>query len=422
MSRSLALLSIVLLAFVVGCGRGDEDDGGSASSGGGGETEVKTGPGVTADTIRLGALPDLTAVFGPLGQSMVQGMQLYWDGKNGDGGICGRQVEIDVQDTSYDPQKAVTLYREMSGDVLGLQILLGSPIVAALQDTIEQDGMYVSLSAWTSMVLPNPNIQITGATYDIESINGIDFLMREKGIQEGDKLGHIYFEGDLGENALAGAKYAASERGLEIVEQKITPADDDLSGQVAALKRAGVKAILMSTGPTQVASAAGVAASTGLDVPIMANGPGFTPQLLESPAADALIKNVNVVSSIAPYSLDSEGVQEIVTAFEEGGSKGTPTQVGLVFGWAQSLVMSQALEAACEAGDLTREGVLNALHEMSGVDTGGVVAGSLDYTDPAQPPTREVYVAKVSKDVPGGLEVVGEPFSSEDAQSYQIGS
>jgi ABC-type branched-subunit amino acid transport system substrate-binding protein len=421
MIRHLKLLSMLVLALVVvGCGRGDDDEqsGSNADSG----SEVKTGPGVTARTIKLGALPDLTAVFGPLGKSMVQGMQLYWDGTNADGGVCGRQVEIDVRDTSYDPQKAVTLYREMSGEVLGLQILLGSPIVAALQDTIEQDNMYVSLSAWTSMVLPNPNIQITGATYDIESINGIDFLMREQGIKEGDKLGHIYFEGDLGENALAGAKYAASERGLEIVEQKITPADEDLSGQVAALKRAGVKAILMSTGPTQVASAAGVAASTGLDVPIMANGPGFTPQLLASPAADALVKNVYVVSAIAPYSLDSEGVQEIATAFERADPKGTPTQVGLVFGWAQSLVTHEALDAACEAGDLTREGVLKALHEMSGVDTGGVVAGPLDYTDPAQPPTRQVYVSKVSKDAPGGLEVVGEPFVSEQAENYQIGS
>jgi len=38
----------------------------------------------------------------------------------------------------------------------------------------------------------------------------------------------------------------------------------------------------------QTASAAGVAAASGLDVPILSDGPGFAPQLLGTPAAKAL--------------------------------------------------------------------------------------------------------------------------------------
>ena len=35
--------------------------------------------------------------------------------------------------------------------------------------------------------------------------------------------------------------------------------------------------------------------------------------------------------------------------------------------------------------------------------------GTLDFSDPASPPGSLVYIAKVSKDAPGGLEALGEP-------------
>ena len=77
-----------------------------------GEAAVKTGPGATADTITLGYLPDLSGVFAPNGKAMMEGANLYWDAKNKAGGICGRQVKMSVQDTGYDPQKAVAAYQQ----------------------------------------------------------------------------------------------------------------------------------------------------------------------------------------------------------------------------------------------------------------------------------------------------------------------
>ena len=241
----------------------------------------------------------------------MEGANLYWDAKNKAGGICGRQIEIKVQDTGYDPQKAVAAYRQLSGDVIGLGLVLGSSIVSALLPSVETDGMFLNFAGWTSDILPNENVAIAGTTYDIEAINAVDFLMREHGLKEGDTIGHLYFEGDYGENALKGSKFAADKHGLKIVEQKITPADQDMTGQAAAFKKAGVKAILFSAAPPQAASLAGVAASQKLDVPIVANGPGWTPQLLTTPAADALLANYYVVSSMAPLSVQSRGRAEV---------------------------------------------------------------------------------------------------------------
>jgi ABC-type branched-subunit amino acid transport system substrate-binding protein len=416
--RVVASVAVVLALAVAACGKGGAED--TDSGGGAQENAVKTGPGTTADTITLGYLPDLSGVFAPNGKAMMEGAKLYWDAKNKAGGICGRQIETKVQDTGYDPQKAVAAYQQLSGDVVGLGLVLGSSIVNALLPNAKTDDMFMNFAGWTSDILPAENVAIAGTTYDIEAINAVDFLIKEKGVKEGDTIGHLYFEGDYGENALKGSKYAADKHGLKIVEQKITPADQDMTGQVAAFKKAGVKAILFSAAPPQAASLAGVAASQKLDVPIVANGPGWTPQLLTTPAADALEANYYVVSSMAPLSVQSAGVQKFLTEYKAAYPKGTPSSNGSLYAYAGAQIADAALTKACENKDLTRKGVLDALHSLNAVDTGGTVAGTLDFTDGSKAPGNLVYTAKVSPDAPGGLEAIGEPAQAEDAAGYSF--
>jgi ABC-type branched-subunit amino acid transport system substrate-binding protein len=413
MKRTLAV-GTALCLILTACSKatsGDQNSGG-----------VKTGPGVTATTIKLGSLVDLTAVFAPLSKSVVQGTQLYWKQQNAAGGVCGRSVEVSVKDHGYDPQKAVSVYREISGDVLAMQTILGSPVVSALRASIDQDNMPVGVAGWPASVLSDPRLQLFGTTYDIEAISGLDYLTRTNRVKAGDKVGHVYFEGDFGENALKGSQYLAGQSGITIVGQKIKPSDTDLSAQVAALRAAGVKAILVSAGPTQTASVAGVAKATGLSVPIVANGPGFTPQLLGSPAGPALKENLIVVSSIAPPGLDTAAAQQLQQDFTKEYKGAVPTQVGSVFGYVQAKVTKEILQKACDSKDLTRQGVLAAMRQISGLDTGGLIAGTLDYTKAGQPPSRSVYISQVDVAAPGGLKVLEGPMEAGPAKTYQAGA
>ena len=416
-STRLTVLGLVVGLYLSLAACGKAQQGGAQGAGG-----VKTGPGVTDTAIKLGVLTDLSAVFAPLGKSLSQGTQLYWNQQNQAGGVCGRKIELSIKDHAYDPQKATGLYRAMAPEVLALQTLLGSPVVTALKPAVNQDNMLVGVAGWSSTVLPDPHLQLTGTTYDIEAISAVDWLMRNQGIKSGDKIGHVYFAGDFGENALRGSEYIAGQQGLTIVKHKITPADTDLSAQVTALQSAGVKAILLSAGPAQTASLAGVAASVDLDVPILANGPGFTPQLLKTPAGPALEANLFVVSSIAPVALDTPAAKTLAEAFGKAYPNDAPTQVGSGFGYVQAQVMHTVLQKACDSKDLTREGVLNALRQTSGLDTGGLVAGPLDYTNPAQVPTRTVYIAQADDTVSGGLKAIGGAFQSDAAASFQVSS
>ena len=148
----------------------------------------------------------------------------------------------------------------MHNDVLAISQTIGSPINVALADQLKQDNMVNIPEAWARSLTDNPQNAVVGATYDVEMVNGLDYLLKQGKIKEGDKLGHIYFEGDYGANGLAGSKYFASKHGMTIDEAQIKSTDTDMTAQVTKFKADGVKAILLTTAPAATASAVGVAA------------------------------------------------------------------------------------------------------------------------------------------------------------------
>jgi ABC-type branched-subunit amino acid transport system substrate-binding protein len=415
-SRIVATGAAAALLFAVAAGCGSKGSSSGSSSSGG----IKTGPGVTGKTITLGVLTDLSNVFAPLAIPLTQANQLFWKEQNAKGGVCHRQVKLIIKDHGYDPQKAVVQYRDISPKIAGLQQLLGSPITAALLPSLKSDRMISLLSAWPSSLLGNDFVIEIGAPYDVEMINALDYLKSQGKLKSGAKIGHVYFEGEYGEGGLAGSKYWASKNGGSVVEQKIQATDEDMSGQVAALKRAGVDAIAVTTGPKQLASIAGIAASQGLNVPIVGNNPTFDPALMASPAAKALIANTVIAGSVSPWTLSQPVVQQVGASYAKAYGKKND-KASVQFGYVQAKVMYEILNQACQDSDLSRDGIIKAAHELSGVGTGGLISGPLDYTKLGEPSTRTVYLSKPAN-VTGGLTPIKGIFDSATAKSYKIGS
>jgi ABC-type branched-subunit amino acid transport system substrate-binding protein len=388
----------------------------TAAAGGTTPASVKTGPGVTASTISLGVLTDLSGPFAPLTSVITHGNQAYWKSRNTTGGVCGRQVNLVIKDHGYDTQKAVVEYREVGPKVAALQQLVGSPMTAALLPSLKTDQMLSILASWPTSLLPNDFIIETGSTYEVEMINGLGYLKDKGLIKAGGKVGALYFEGEYGEAGLAGSKAFAKANGMTVVEQKIQPTDEDMSGQVAAFKRAGVSVIAVTTSPTAMASVAGIAASQGLNVPIIGNNPTFDPALMKTPAAGALKKNAFVVASIAPINSKLPKVQKIAKEYKAAYPKDTPKNAA-VLGFAQAKVMYSILDKACSDGDLSREGIVKASRELSDVATSGMLASKLDFTQLGKPSSRAVYIARPA-DVTGGLTQVGGVLESDEAKAF----
>jgi ABC-type branched-subunit amino acid transport system substrate-binding protein len=408
----LALSGAALLTVIAGCSTRAEDTPSAAAEG-----EVQTGRGVSGDTIKLGVITDFTGVFAASGKEVTQAMELYWEQRNADGGICDAyQVELVVQDSEYNVQRAVSVYSSMHNDVLALQQTLGSAITLGLLPSLEEDDMLAVAHTNGPELLGLDNVIMTGATFDVEAINGLSALLERGLIKEGDKIGHIYFTGGYGEGALAGAKAFAEEHGLTIIEHETNPTVNDLTAPVTRMRSEGVAAVVLSAAPPQLASLMGATEASGLEVPVLGSSPAYTAGLLTSPAAAALRERFYTVYPVA--SFDNEAANDFRDAYVAQFPGENPT-LQILNAYVEAEAMAQILETACAEGDLTPEGVLAAKNGLKSVSTDGI-APELDFSDNATGATLEDYLLRVG-DQPGGLTQVEGPFVSDEAKGYVEG-
>jgi ABC-type branched-subunit amino acid transport system substrate-binding protein len=402
-SRGTAALAAVVVVAAAGCStKAPESSGG----GGGDAADVQTDVGVEGTTITLGVLTDLTGVFAALGKDLTNANTLYWD----DNQVCDTyDVELDVQDTGYVPQTGVQLYSGMKDSILAMEQTIGSPINTALAPEYEADQIVNFPSAWSKTLTEIPGTGVVGATYDVEISNGYDYLFQQGLLQEGDTVGHIYFEGEYGANGLAGSQAVAEEKNLTIIEAQIKSTDQDMSAQVTQFKAAGVKAIALTVAPGQTASVAAVAEAQGLDVPILGSNPVFAPGLLQGPTAEWLKTHLYVASPVSSFADHAD----LLESYQEAYPDVTPS-LGVLVGYGMATLMHQVLDAACENGDLTRAGVLEAFEGLEDVDTGGLVVPIRGF-EKGKSPSLESFIL-VPADEPGGAKVVQDAFEGEFAQ------
>ena len=99
--RATTLLALSSLVIVTGCSTKSTGGSSSSDSGKGG---VKTGRGISGDTIKLGSLTDLTGVFAALGKDITNAQSLYWKEHK----VCGKYtVKPTVKDHGYDTEFSV---------------------------------------------------------------------------------------------------------------------------------------------------------------------------------------------------------------------------------------------------------------------------------------------------------------------------
>jgi ABC-type branched-subunit amino acid transport system substrate-binding protein len=414
-ARAGALIAAAALVAMTGCSTKASNGGGG---GGGSESGgVTTGRGISGDTITIGALTDLSGVFAALGKDVTQAQDLYWQQQNDKGGVCGKfKVKTEVKDHGYVVQNAVQLYSGMKSDVLAIEQTIGSPINVALADQLQADHMVNIPEAWARSLTTNPENAVVGATYDVEMINGLDYLLQKGLIHEGDKLGHIYFEGDYGANGLAGSKYFASKHHMTVDEAQIKSTDTDMTAQVTKFKADGVKAILLTVAPKATASAAGVAAQVGLNVPILGNNPVYDPGLLASPAGAALKQHLYIASPVTTFDKQPQLLKDYQAKYPDAK---TPS-LGVIHGYADAMVMDAFLEKACANGDLTPEGLTKAKQSLTNVDTKGLVV-PLDYSKLGESPSTKSYILQPA-DGPGGAKQILDATEGPDVAGYNPGS
>ncbi|MFJ8961778.1 ABC transporter substrate-binding protein [Lentzea sp. NPDC102401] len=398
--RHLFSTTVLLLGALTACASDDPAD-----------KPVRTGPGVSTESIALGVLTDMTGPFKGTSVLRIRGYELYLDQANKRGGVCGRRVELKQKDHAYDVQKALDGYFELEPQVLGFMDVTGQPMTAAIEPDLIQTRALTVPSSWAASLLGNPHMMIVGTTYDLDIINGLDFYKRKGSLNTGDMIGHLHLRGSFGDNALEGSRFVAENWDLRISEQAVTETTANLATQIAALKAADAKVLVLSLTPPQTAAAVGIAAQLGWTVPILSSAVSYDPAIMQSPVAPVFAQQVLLTSPVAPWNADAQGVRELRDGYQQRWP-GEPGSLNTVHGYTVAMAYVAVLEKACEKKDLTRDGVLRAFHETNAIDTLGLT-GQLRFSLVGRPSATQSYMSRPDVATPGTLKVEQNLFESE---------
>jgi branched-chain amino acid transport system substrate-binding protein len=114
------------------------------------------------NTIKIGVVVPLTGNAGVLGDYTLKGLQLAVDEQNEKGGLLGKKIELDVQDSKGDPKEGVSVVKNMLAKqqkpFLVYSIMSG--VTLALKPETEKNGVLLMSAVGTDKFLENSRFTI----------------------------------------------------------------------------------------------------------------------------------------------------------------------------------------------------------------------------------------------------------------------
>jgi ABC-type branched-subunit amino acid transport system substrate-binding protein len=412
--RPLALLmALALTAAACGGSTDDDDDTSNTTESDGGSEEPAGDPepvaGFDGTTIRLGVITPTSGTVALIGNPLTAGNQAYFDYVNEElGGIGGKyKIELDIRDSGYDPTKALQEYAAIKDNVVMLAQLLGTPIVNAVLEQLEEDGLVASPASLDSFWVREPNLLPLGGPYQIQAMNALNWYIEENG--EDKVVCSLIQDDPYGEAGQEGLDFAAENLDIEIAETATFPAPPataDFTAPIGQLQGAGCEMVFLVATPTSTGAALGKAVEVGFAPQWIGQSPTWIGVLGTSPLAPYLQANFLVASEGVNYGDESvPGMAELLRIKDTYAPDQAP-DVYFNFGYIQALAVTALLEKAVELGDLSHEGILNALNELGTVSFEGL-SGDYEYgPDGDRTPPTASSMFKVDPESPTGLSLV----------------
>ena len=260
--------------------------------------------------------------------------------------------------------------------------ILGTQIVTTLLPQLADDDLVASPASLDSFWVREQQLLPIGGPYQVQSANAFTWYIEGgNGGSPDDVICALIRDDEYGEAGFEGFEAAAEANDIEIAEVATFPAGEaDFTTQVGALQSAGCEMVLFVALPSETSPALSRAAQSS---------PPFTPQWIgQSPTWLSLFAQ----GDLAPYLqenlvLASEGpewgdtsVPGMAQMLEDAPADQAP-DIYFTFGYAQARAVHQVLEAAVAAGDLSREGIVEAMNSIEVLTFDGLT-GDYPYGTP----------------------------------------
>jgi len=212
-----------------------------------------TNQGITDTEIVIGTHQDLSGPIKGWGASVANGMKFAVDEINTSGGIHGRKIKLIVEDSGYDPKKAVLATQKLieKDKIFANVASLGSPTVLAAQDIVLDAGVLqlfpVTAAEFTftfDPAKPQERLKFNNVPSYIDSTRAaVKFIL---GVKKFEKPCVIYQDDEYGKNILDGFTRQLESMKIKAgTEVSFKRGSSDFSAPVAKLKADGCDLVVI---------------------------------------------------------------------------------------------------------------------------------------------------------------------------------
>ena len=328
------------------------------------QTKV-TNQGITADEIVIGSHQDLSGPIKGWGSNVANGMKMAVEEVNAAGGVHGRKFKFILEDSGYDPKKAVLATQKMiEKDKIFVNLgSMGSPTVLAAQDTTLDAGVPqlfpLTAAEFTyrfDPAKPQERLKFNNILPYIESTAAAtEFLIADKKVT---KACVFYQDDEYGKSVLDGFNAALKKLKMTAAsETSYKRGASDFSAQAARLKSDGCELVVMGAVIREPIGLMGEAKKIGFNTTWM----GATPvNVLEIPALGKdIVEGLYSAGGFEiPYADTAKGkVKEWIERYMKTYNAPPATQA--ILGYNAVMTLAHYINLAGK--DLTGQKLLDAL-------------------------------------------------------------
>lgn len=395
----------------------------------GAEAGAESGPGVDTDAkvITVGNISALSGPAAALGAPLTKGLETFWEATNERGGVDGWTVEVQTEDSGYEPQRHVEIYNSLKSDVAMLASM-GSPTTKAIQSLLDREKLVTTPQSFDSLWGSDLVLAPSGTPYSYDVANALDYVT-----QAGTKdlrVGIIYQNDEAGADAMRGFDQAEKTYGFQVAgKEPFKAGDADFTAQIQNLKSADADVVVVIGLPSSTGPIVGTAASLGYQPQWVLFGPAFVEQLMTedgtqasapTPVAAAL-EGALYTGFSAPWGDDSASAMTQMLADQKKWAPEQTPSVYFTLGYAEGLIQKAILEKAIASGDFSREGVYQAKISVGEIDMGGLQS-NVTYTDEKAPPSRSTDIQIIDASQPGFVRSLDADVLGKAAETLELPS
>jgi branched-chain amino acid transport system substrate-binding protein len=260
--------------------------------------------GVSKNEILIGTIQDLSGPIAGYGKAARNGMLLRVDEANEQGGVYDRRLRLVVEDSSYDPKKAILAAQKLvtQDKIFMLVGHIGTAQNNAAMPILFEHNIvnYLPLTASKDMYEPHHKLKYAlFASYYDQMRLSVPKLAADKRV---GKVCAIYQDDDFGLEVLKGAEDGLKTIGKEMAEKtSFKRGATDFSSQVARMKAAGCEMVVMGTIIRETIGTMAEARKTGFNPLFIASFAAYS-DLIHKLGGKAVEGFYATMSSQTPYT------------------------------------------------------------------------------------------------------------------------